>query len=196
MPPYGKTEDGFELQFGTNHLGHFALTGLLLDRMQQVPGSRVVTVSSHGHRLGRMDFDNLHWEHGYSRMASYGRSKLANLLFTYELQRRLAAAGAVTEALAAHPGLARTELVRNMPAWQRVGSIFFPMQSSAMGALPMLRAATDPDAKGGEYYGPAGLAENAGPAKRVESNARSHDREVARRLWEESERLTGVAYPA
>jgi NAD(P)-dependent dehydrogenase (short-subunit alcohol dehydrogenase family) len=194
MPPHGRTEDGFELQFGTNHLGHFALTGLLLDRMLPVPGSRVVTVSSMGHRMGRIDFGNLQWEHGYNRITSYGRSKLANLLFTYELQRRLAAAGAATEALAAHPGTARTELTRNMPAWMRLGAVFTPMQPSAMGAAPMLRAATDPQAHGGEYYGPAGFAEQSGPAKLVRSSARSHDEEVARRLWEESERLTGVSY--
>jgi NAD(P)-dependent dehydrogenase (short-subunit alcohol dehydrogenase family) len=195
VPPLGRTKQGFELQFGTNHLGHFALTGLLLDRMLAVPGSRVVTVSSNGHKLGRMDFGNLQWEHGYSRVGSYGRSKLANLLFTYELQRKLAAAGAATEALAAHPGSSRTELTRNLPAWMRLGAVFWPMQGSVMGAVPMLRAATDPDARGGEYYGPAGFGENAGPAKRVRSSARSYDEEVARRLWEESERLTGVSYP-
>jgi NAD(P)-dependent dehydrogenase (short-subunit alcohol dehydrogenase family) len=194
MPPYGRTEDGFELQFGTNHLGHFALTGLLLDRMLSVPRSRVVTVSSNGHRMGRIDFGDLQWERGYNRMGSYGRSKLANLLFTYELQRRLAAAGAATEALAAHPGTSRTELTRNLPAWMKAVSVVVPAQSSAMGAVPVLRAATDPRAHGGEYYGPARFGEMTGPAKRVQSSARSHDEEVARRLWEESERLTGVTY--
>jgi NAD(P)-dependent dehydrogenase (short-subunit alcohol dehydrogenase family) len=195
MPPYGRTEDGFELQFGTNHLGHFALTGLLLDRMLAVPGSRVVTLSSNGHRMGRIDFGNLQWEHGYRRPAAYGRSKLANLLFTYELQRRLAAAGAATAALAAHPGTSRTELTRHLPAWMRAGALLVPSQGSAMGALPTLRAATDPGARGGEYYGPAGFGEFTGPARRVESSARSHDAGTARRLWEESERLTGVTYP-
>jgi NAD(P)-dependent dehydrogenase (short-subunit alcohol dehydrogenase family) len=205
MPPHGQTADGFELQFGTNHLGHFALTGLLLGKMLPVPGSRVVTMSSGGHRFGRMDFGNLNWERGYSRVSAYGRSKLANLLFTYELQRRLAvgrgsgkestATGAQTEALAAHPGTSRSELVRHLPMWMRVGNMLVPYQSAAMGAVPMLRAATDPAAKGGEYYGPAGFAELIGPAKRVESNARSHDEAVAKRLWEESERLTGVTYP-
>jgi NAD(P)-dependent dehydrogenase (short-subunit alcohol dehydrogenase family) len=194
MPPYGRTEDGFELQFGTNHLGHFALTGLLLDLMLAVPKSRVVTVSSNGHRMGRIDFGNLQWERGYNRAGSYGRSKLANLLFTYELQRRLAAAGAATEALAAHPGTSRTELTRNLPPWMRLPAMVMPMQPSAMGAVPMLRAATDPHAHGGEYYGPARLGEWIGPAKLVRSSARSHDEEVARRLWEESEKLTGVTY--
>ena len=195
MPPYGRTEDGFERQLGVNHLGHFALTGLLLDRMLPVPGSRVVTVSSNGHRMGRIDFGNLQWEHGYRRPAAYGRSKLANLLFTYELQRRLAAAGAATAALAAHPGTSRTALTRHLPAWMRLASNFVPNQASAMGALPTLRAATDPAAAGGEYYGPAGPGEFTGPAKRVESSPRAHDAEVARRLWEESARLTGVSYP-
>ena len=195
MPPYGRTEDGFELQFGTNHLGHFALTGLLLDRMMAVPGSRVVTLSSNGHRMGRIDFGNLQWEHGYRRPAAYGRSKLANLLFTYELQRRMAAAGAATAALAAHPGTSRTELTRHLPGWMRAGALVVPNQSSAMGALPTLRAATDPGAQGGEYYGPAGFGEFTGPARRVESSARSRDGEAARRLWDESERLTEVTYP-
>jgi NAD(P)-dependent dehydrogenase (short-subunit alcohol dehydrogenase family) len=205
MPPYGRTEDGFELQFGTNHLGHFALTGLLLGRMLPVPGSRVVTMSSNGHRMGRIDFGNLQWERGYSRMASYGRSKLANLLFTYELQRRLEAAAVgrgsgkestvQTAALAAHPGTSRSELTRHLPLWMRIANVVVPYQSAAAGAVPMLRAATDPAARGGEYYGPAGFAEMTGPATRVRSSARSHDEAVAKRLWEESERLTGVTYP-
>jgi NAD(P)-dependent dehydrogenase (short-subunit alcohol dehydrogenase family) len=145
--------------------------------------------------MGRIDFGNLQWEHGYRRPAAYGRSKLANLLFTYELQRRLAAAGAATAALAAHPGTSRTELTRHLPAWMRAGALVVPNQSSAMGALPTLRAATDPGAQGGEYYGPAGFGEFTGPARRVESSARSRDGEAGRRLWDESERLTGVTYP-
>jgi NAD(P)-dependent dehydrogenase (short-subunit alcohol dehydrogenase family) len=159
MPPHGRTEDGFELQFGVNHLGHFALTGLLLGRMLDTRGSRVVTVSSLVHRQGRLDLGNLPLEHGYRRSAAYSRSKLANLLFTYELQRRLAATGAPTEALAAHPGYAHTELSRNLPAVLRLGALAVEpvvAQSAAMGALPILRAATDPGARGGEYYGPGG----------------------------------------
>jgi NAD(P)-dependent dehydrogenase (short-subunit alcohol dehydrogenase family) len=195
MPPYGRTEDGFELQFGTNHLGHFALTGLLLGRMLPVPGSRVVTMSSNGHRMGRIDFGNLQWERGYSRMASYGRSKLANLLFTYELQRRLTAAGAQTAALAAHPGTSRSELTRHLPLWMRTVSVVLPFQNSAAGAVPMLRAATDPAARGGEYYGPGGLGQMKGYPVRVSSNSRSHDEAAQRRLWAESERLTGVTFP-
>ena len=195
MTPRGRTEDGFELQLGTNHLGHFALTGLLLDRMLAVPGSRVVTVSSNVHRMGRIDFDDLQSERRYSRTGAYGQSKLANLLFTYELQDRLARAGAATEALAAHPGTSRTNLTQYLPVLMRVGAVLLPTQGSAMGAVPTLRAATDPGARGGEYYGPAGLGENRGPAKRVRSSARSHDTEVAKRLWDESARLTGVSYP-
>ncbi len=197
-PAYGKTADGFELQFGTNHLGHFALTGLLLEAMLPVPGSRVVTVSSTGHRAGRIDFADLQSERRYGRMSAYAQSKLANLMFTYELQRRLAAAGAPTAALAAHPGVAFTELTRHLPAviqsaYPAVGGLF--TQSAAMGALPTLRAATDPAAAGGEYYGPAGLAQAKGYPVRVSSTARSRDQAAQGRLWAESERLTGVTYP-
>ena len=197
-PAYGKTADGFELQFGTNHLGHFALTGLLLEAMLPVTGSRVVTVRSHGHRVGRIDFADLQSEQRYGRMTAYAQSKLANLMFTYELQRRLAAAGAATVALAAHPGNAFTDLTRHLPAVLRsaypvVGGLF--SQSAAMGALPILRAATDPAAAGGEYYGPAGLAQVKGYPVRVSPAARSRDERARRRLWAESERLTGVTYP-
>jgi NAD(P)-dependent dehydrogenase (short-subunit alcohol dehydrogenase family) len=138
IPPYGRTEDGFELQFGTNHLGHFALTGLLVDRMVTAPGSRIVTVSSNAHKGGRINFDDLQSTQRYSRMAAYGQSKLANLLFTYELQRRLAEAGAETIAVAAHPGGSRTELTRNTPGLFRpLTGILMRIvgQSAAMGAL-------------------------------------------------------------
>jgi len=198
MTPYGRTEDGFERQLGVNHLGPFALTGLLLDRMLTVPGSRVVTVSSNLHRRGRIDFGNLSLEHGYRRSAAYRRSKLANLLFTYELQRRLAQAGAATVALAAHPGYARTELSRNLPLPRRLGALLVePLfaQSAAMGALPMLRAASDPEARGGEYYGPGGRTGMTGYPQRGRSSTRSFDADLQRRLWAESERLTGVTYP-
>ncbi len=197
-PAYGKTADGFELQFGTNHLGHFAFTGLLLAAMLPVPGSRVVTVSSNGHRAGRIDFADLQSERHYGRMAAYAQSKLANLMFTYELQRRLRAAGAPTAALAAHPGVAFTELTRNLPGviqatYPAIGGLF--TQTAAMGALPTLRAATDPAAAGGEYYGPSGLGQAKGYPVRVSSNAKSRDQAAQQRLWAESERLTGVAYP-
>ncbi len=202
MPPYGLTSDGFELQFGTNHLGHFALTGLLLPAMLAVPVSRVVTVSSNGHRAGRMDFDNLLSSRHYSRTGAYGRSKLANLMFTYELQRRLSAAGANTIALAAHPGTARTDLTRHLtplantvmaPRLAALNSWW--VQDAAAGALPTLRAATDPAAIGGTYYGPDGFLQLTGYPVVVRSSARSHNGEAQRRLWAESERLTGVSYP-
>src|SRR5215470_15645861 len=141
--PKQTTRDGFELQFGTNHLGHFALTGLLLEQMLAVPGSRVVTVSSQAHRIrARINFGDLHGERSYSRVAAYSQSKLANLMFTYELQRRLSGAG-TTIAVAAHPGLARTDLTRNSPPASAVLARLISQQA-AMGALPVLRAATDP----------------------------------------------------
>lgn len=197
--PKQVTKDGFELQFGTNHLGHFALTGLLLDRLLGVRGSRVVTVSSLGHRLrADIHFDDLQWQRRYDRFAAYGQSKLANLLFTYELQRRLAArSDANTVALAAHPGGSNTELTRNLPRiFQPLRAVLGPVlfQSPAMGALPTLRAATDPDARGGQYYGPDGFLEQRGHPKIVQSSAQSHDEELARRLWSVSEELTGVGF--
>jgi NAD(P)-dependent dehydrogenase (short-subunit alcohol dehydrogenase family) len=193
--PKSTTKDGFELQFGTNHLGHFAITGLLLDRVLAVPGSRVVTVSSIGHRGGRIRFDDLQWKRGYSRMGAYGQSKLANLLFTYELQRRLT--GTNTIAVAAHPGSSRTELARNTPPSIRVITGLFELisQDAAMGALPTLRAATDPGVLGGQYFGPGGFAELRGYPKVVASNARSHDVDLQKRLWAVSEELTGVLCP-
>jgi NAD(P)-dependent dehydrogenase (short-subunit alcohol dehydrogenase family) len=192
-PPKQTTGDGFELQFGTNHLGHFALTGLLLERMLPVPGSRVVTVSSVGHRMqARINFDDLQWERSYSRVRAYGQSKLANLMFTYELQRRLSAAG-TTIAVAAHPGFAATELMRHTPVAAVVTPLF--SQDAAMGALPVLRAATDPGVLGGQYYGPGGFLGLRGYPKLVASSRRSHDEAVQRRLWAVSEELTGVTFP-
>jgi NAD(P)-dependent dehydrogenase (short-subunit alcohol dehydrogenase family) len=195
--PKQLTKDGFELQFGTNHLGHFALTGLLLDRLVPIAGSRVVTVSSIGHRLrAGIHFDDLQWERRYSRVGAYGQSKLANLLFTYELQRRLAPRG-TTIAVAAHPGGSRTELTRNLPPLAaRVTSVIEPLfQDAAMGALPTLRAATDPGVLGGQYYGPDGFGEQRGYPKVVASSDQSHDVELQKRLWAVSEKLTGVVYP-
>jgi NAD(P)-dependent dehydrogenase (short-subunit alcohol dehydrogenase family) len=192
------TAEGFETQFGTNHLGHFALTGLLLDKLLAVDGSRVVTMSSPGHRvLSTIDFDHLTLDSSYNRYTGYGRSKLANLLFTYELARRLEARGAATTALAAHPGAANTDLLRNVPGLIR-GAVDFAWsryaQSPAMGALPPLRAATDPDARNGQYYGPDGRGEQRGYPKVIDSNAQSHDEDLQRRLWDVSEELTGVRF--
>ena len=192
--PKQTTRDGFELQLGTNHLGHFALTGLLLEQMLPVPGSRVVTVSSQAHRIrARINFDDLQSERSYSRVAAYSQSKLANLMFTYELQRRLSAAGA-TIAVAAHPGLADTELTRNSPA---AAAVLYPLisQKAAMGALPVLRAATDPGVLGGQYYGPGGLFGTRGYPELAESSRQSRDTAIQRRLWTVSEALTGVSFP-
>jgi len=159
----------------------------------------VVTVSSVGHRImARIHFDDLKLEKGYNRVAAYGQSKLANLMFTYELARRLKLKGAPTIATAAHPGAANTELLRNMPAGVKEVSQFFwnfISQGPEMGALPTLRAATDPGAQSGEYYGPGGIGEQRGYPKRVESSAHSHDADIQRRLWTVSEELTGVRYP-
>ncbi|MGB6209951.1 SDR family NAD(P)-dependent oxidoreductase [Mycobacterium sp.] len=196
--PKSTTKDGFELQFGTNHLGHFAFTGLLLDRLLPVAGSRVVTVSSVGHRIrAGIHFDDLQWERNYSRVGAYGQSKLANLLFTYELQRRLAPHG-TTIAAAAHPGGSNTELVRNIPALLKPAiPVLMPLiaQGADMGALPTLRAATDPGVLGGQYYGPDGFGEQRGHPKIVESSRKSHDADLQKRLWAVSEELTGVVYP-
>jgi len=192
-PPKQVTSDGFELQFGTNHLGHFALTGLLLEQMLPVPGSRVVTVSSVGHRIrARVNFDDLQWERSYSRVRAYGQSKLANLMFTYELQRRLSGAG-TTIAVAAHPGFAATELMRHTPVAAVVTPLF--SQNAAMGALPVLRAATDPSVLGGQYYGPGGFLGLRGYPELAASSRRSHNAAVQRRLWAVSEDLTGVTFP-
>jgi NAD(P)-dependent dehydrogenase (short-subunit alcohol dehydrogenase family) len=200
MAPYGTTEDGFERQFGINHLGHFALTGLLLNLLLQTPGSRVVTVSSMVYHIGSIDFDNLMYEQGnrYSPAGAYGRSKLANLLFTYELQRRYDAVGADAIAVAAHPGGANTNLSRYLyDRWYiRPFRFVEPLitQSAAMGALPTLRAATDPGVEGGQYFGPSGFLEQRGHPVVVQSNSASHDEAVARQLWQVSEELTGVYY--
>ncbi|MCR6482828.1 SDR family NAD(P)-dependent oxidoreductase [Amycolatopsis sp. OK19-0408] len=196
--PKQTTRDGFELQFGTNHLGHFALTGLLLDLMLPAAGSRVVTVSSVGHRIrAAIHFDDLQWERSYSRVGAYGQAKLANLLFTYELQRRLAAHGS-TAAVAAHPGASDTELARNAPALVRLPLTWLApaiTQKASMGALPTLRAATDPAVLGGQYYGPGGRFEARGYPRLVTSSAQSYDDGLQRRLWAVSEELTGVKFP-
>ena len=203
--PYQRTEDGFELTLATNHLGPFALTGLLLDRL--ATGARVVTVSSVAHLEGVIDFDDLQAERQYDRERAYSQSKLANLLFTYELDRRLRAAGAGVAALACHPGVVYTELFANESRAQqfllsppmRVIN-FWAVHDVRMGALPELRAATDPSARGGEYFGPRryGLRRRflTGYPAVVESSPRSHDEADQARLWTVSEELTAVSYPA
>ncbi|MFX0052403.1 MAG: oxidoreductase [Candidatus Hermodarchaeota archaeon] len=197
--PYSTTEDGFETQVGINHFGHFALTGLLFDLLKNTPGARVANVSSNGHTMGGMNFENFNYKAGknYSRLGAYGRSKLANLLFTYELDRRFKKANINAIAVAAHPGLSNTNLVRQWyfrilkPLIWRV--LFWRVQSAHMGSLPSLRAATDPSVSGGEYYGPR--KGSRGHPVKVESNSASHNRIDAKKLWELSEKLTGVKYP-
>jgi len=191
VPPLGHTEDGFELQFGCNHLGHFALTGRLVDLLQATPHARVVTVSSLTHRMGAMDFDNLNAEKGYKKMSAYGQSKLANLLFTFELQRRLENAGSDVVATAAHPGWTGTDLQRHTSLIEFFGSL---AQGPARGALSTLRAAVDPQAKGGDYFGPRGLFELRGLPKKVGTTRAAKNELDARRLWHLSEELTGVSF--
>ena len=200
MVPYGKTIDGFENTVGTNHLGHFLLTGLLLDRLSTTQGARVVNVSSNAHYGGDMDFDNLLFENelDYTPMKAYSRSKLANLLFTYELQRRFESKGMDVIALAAHPGISATNLANHL-FFKRITWLIQPLmkiifQSSAMGALPSLRAAIDPEARGGLYYGPDGKGEKSGYPVIVSSNEASHDLQDAKKLWLISEQLTGISY--
>jgi NAD(P)-dependent dehydrogenase (short-subunit alcohol dehydrogenase family) len=200
IPPHGRTADGFELQFGTNHLGHFALTGLLLPLLLATPGSRIVTMSSIAHKQGRIRFEDLQFELGYRAMAAYSQSKLANLMFTFELQRRLRQARSSTLALAAHPGWARTALQRHAaghPLFRTVIAILGPFlsQDAAHGALPLLRAAVDPAAGGADYYGPGGRGELKGAPTLVQPKALARDEAVQHQLWERSEQLTGLVYP-
>ena len=199
-PPKSTTADGFELQFGTNHLGHFALTGLLLKNLLPVDDSRVVVVASIAHKIkAKIDFDDLHWEkRSYDKVASYGQSKLANLMFAYDLQRRLAAAKAKTIAVAAHPGVAATELSRHVPGYELPGVAWLfgkVLNTSEVGALATLRAATDPNARGGQYWGPDGFREMRGYPELATSSEQSRDEAIQERLWKVSEELTGVTYP-
>ena len=194
MPPYELTKDGFESQFGVNHLGPFALTGLLLDKLGSAPAPRVVNTSSIAHKVGKIDFDDINAENGYNAVKRYGMSKLANLLFTYELQRRLATARQSTLSVACHPGVADTELPRYLPgALQTLIPVLRPLfNSAAAGAWPALCAATSGQVAGGDYYGPAKRGETAGPAVRVRSTRASHDQDVARRLWDVSITMTEI----
>jgi len=193
MPPYSKTADGFELQFGTNHLGHFALTGLLLDLIKTTPDSRIVNVSSSAHNYGDLDLEDLNWEkRPYKKMKSYGDSKIANLYFTYELQKRVDRDGGNPLVAASHPGWTATELQRHV-GFVRLLNNFFS-QDITMGALPTLYAAVGADVKGSDYYGPSGWREMKGYPKKVESNELSHNEKIARILWDVSEELTGVKF--
>jgi len=194
IPPYSKTADGFELQFGTNHLGHFALTGLLIDLIKETKDSRIVTVSSGAHQYGKLDFDDLTWEkRKYKPWRAYGDSKIANLYFTYQLDRKLKEKNHTTLAAASHPGWTATELQRHSGLFSFMNRFF--AQGIDMGALPTLYAAVGPDVKSGDYFGPSGFKEMKGYPKKVESNELSHDKDIAKRLWEVSEELTGVKFP-
>ncbi|MGH3729120.1 MAG: oxidoreductase [Micromonosporaceae bacterium] len=200
--PYGKTPDGFEVQFGTNHLGHFALTGLLLDALRKRPAPRVVTLSSLTHHYGRIQFGNLQSERWYSTWMAYASSKLANLLFTYELHRRTGAAGSGLRGVAAHPGWAATNLqfagAEITGSWLRRASMWLGnlvlAQDDEQGALPSLYAATAPDLPGGSYVGPDGWMELRGYPTVVKPSRAARDPDTARRLWHVSEELTGVRY--
>lgn len=193
MPPPSETEDGFELQFGTNHLGHFALTGLLIDRLTSTPNARVVTVSSNAHRRGKIDFDDMHSrDKKYGALESYGQSKVANLLFTYELQRRFETAGVTTIAVAAHPGWTVTNLQRHVGFLRFLNPAFG--QPMWKGALPTLFAAVDPSVQGGEYFGPSGWQEWRGFPTRVDAVPAAYDPEIASRLWTVSVDAVGIDY--
>jgi NAD(P)-dependent dehydrogenase (short-subunit alcohol dehydrogenase family) len=190
--PYQQTADGFEMQFGTNHLGHFALTGRLLPLLQKTSGSRVVTVSSYAHIIGKINFDDINSEKSYQKWLAYGQSKLANILFAYELQRRTAKNGNNPISIAVHPGYAATNLQRSSSFFSFANK--FIAQSQEMGALPTLYAATHPDIRGGEYVGPDGFFEQRGYPHITRSSSRSYDQRTARRLWQVSEELTGVRF--
>jgi NAD(P)-dependent dehydrogenase (short-subunit alcohol dehydrogenase family) len=196
MPPKEVTTDGFELQFGVNHLGHFALTGHLINKLKDQTGARIVNVSSLAHRQGSIQFDDIHSDKSYNRLQRYGMSKFANILFTYELQRMLEVAASPAISVACHPGGSNTELGRHIPPLFSL--LFIPlrliMNSSAEGALPTLMATTGAQVEGGDYFGPKKWGEMAHSAHKVDTIPSSKDEGLARRLWELSAELTGVQY--
>lgn len=201
--PRAETEDGFEQQLGVNHLGHFALTALLWPRMRETPGARVVTVSSTVHKIGSMRFDDLQSARSYSAWGAYAQSKLANLLFSFELARRIEATGVDARSVACHPGYAATNLQMVGPQvsgstltarLMQLGNAWFAQPAEA-GAWPTVFAATRAEAYNGSFVGPSGPFELAGPARLVEASDAAHDARSAKRLWEESERLTGTSFP-
>jgi NAD(P)-dependent dehydrogenase (short-subunit alcohol dehydrogenase family) len=199
MPPHARTRQGYELQFGVNHLGHFALTGLLLERLAQSADGRVVTVSSGLHKRGRIHFDDLHGEHDYGRTKYYAQSKLANVVFALELFRRLRAIGVPVRSVLAHPGYSATNLQSSGPTgmgklMMKAGNRLFA-QDAEMGALPQVYAATGADVESGQFYGPDGRGESRGFPTVVEPLDAARDRELAKRLWDISEELTGVQIP-
>jgi NAD(P)-dependent dehydrogenase (short-subunit alcohol dehydrogenase family) len=191
--PYSKTEDGFEIQMGTNHLGHFALTGWLMPLLRKTQGSRVVVTSSIAHRMGNIDFEDIHWEkRKYNTNKAYGDSKLANLYFAYELARKLKDDPDAPRVTAAHPGWTSTELQRHSLIFRVLNPIF--AQNAAGGVLPTLRAAVDENAKPGDYFGPSGFQELKGPPILVKSTALSYNIANAQRLWDLSEKMTGIRF--
>ena len=193
IPPYTKTKDGFELQFGTNHLGHFALTALLFYLLNRTPNSRIVNVSSAAHKYGNLNFNDLTWEkRKYKSWKAYGDSKIANLYFTYELQRRLQNEKSNVKVTAAHPGWTATDLQRHSGVFEFLNQFFAMKQDQ--GALPTLRAAIDKTAQSSDYYGPDGWQEWRGYPQKVESNKLSHDIHIAKKLWDISEELTDIKF--
>ena len=195
-PPKSMTEDGFELQFGVNHLGHYALTGHLLPKLKEQQGARIVNVSSLAHRNGKIDYEDIHAEKRYSRMGRYSMSKFANILFTYELQRRLEAVGSSVISVACHPGGSATELGRHIPPLFALllAPMSLIMNSSAQGALPTLMATTDADVSGGDYFGPMKMGEMRHSAQKVDTIGPAKDKADAAKLWLVSAELTGFEY--
>lgn len=198
IPPYRKTEDGFESQMGVNYFAHFLLTGLLFDTIAKTPGSRIVSLSSIAHKRARINFEDLHWEKRYSPLKAYGQSKVACLFFAFELNRRIQKAGLGTIAVAAHPGISLTELMRHIPTSlmslaRPLGKLF--AQSPEKGALPILYAALAPNVKGGDYIGPQGFGEWTGNPGKAKYSDFSRDEAIAVKLWDLSEKLTGVCFP-
>lgn len=197
IPPFGKTTDGFEQQMGVNYFGHFLLTNLLWPVLAATPYARVVTLSSKAHENAKIDFSNLNAEQSYSKFKAYGQSKLACLMFAIELQRRINLGDAKVASLSAHPGISNTELGRHFPKWAFV--LMYPIFSLIIhaphkAALPTLQAALDPEARGGEYYGPTGFNEMKGAPGKVQPKPHALDQQVAERLWQVSEELTGEGF--
>ena len=197
VPPYAKTEDDFESQMGANYFGHFLLTGLLLNTIEKTPNSRIISVSSLAHKKGEINFDDLHFEKKYSPIGAYRQSKLACLMFAYELQRRLEKANFKTLSVAAHPGVSITDIGRNVSKWMyNMARPFMPLVTHTpdKGALPIVYAGIGANAHGGDYFGPQGFLEMFGKTGKADSTPLSQNKEIAKRLWDISEELTGIKY--